>query len=66
MFNAFIDGRRCSTLRWLRDLGLILKIDSCCTWSTSMVLKNGLRLPTISLEELESNAEKDGTIISIQ
>jgi len=66
MFNAFIDGKRCSTLRWLRDLGLTSKIDSSCTWSTSMGLKSGPRLPTISLGESESNAEKDGTTISIQ
>jgi hypothetical protein len=63
MSSVFIGGRRYSTQLWSRDRGLTLKIDFCYTWSTLTALRNGLRLPIIYQEGLESNAEKDGTTI---
>lgn len=43
MCSACTGGKRSSTQTSSKDLGPILKIDFCCSWSTSTVPRNGLK-----------------------
>lgn len=65
MFNVFIDGKKCSILHLLKVLGLLRKISLYCFQLRKMVLKNGLLLLTIFLEEQANSVERDGIIILI-
>jgi hypothetical protein len=63
MYNAYTDGKRSSTQVLSKDLGQRRKTDLSYTLWKQMGHKSGLRLPSISLVELASNAEKGGIII---
>jgi len=64
MCNAFIDGRKCSTLASSRALGPRRRIALFSNLSKCTDHRNGHRLQNTYPEGLESSAERDGTIIS--
>lgn len=66
MYNVSIDGKKFSILVWSKVLGLKKRIEWFFYLFKKRVLKNGPKLHPILMVELESNVEKDGTIIWIQ